>query len=41
MSDVATISKLLSRDALAEVVEVRPIIRQMGAATSRTIMPTV
>lgn len=41
MSDVATISKLLSRDAWAEVVEAGPIIKQMGAATSRTIMPTV
>src|SRR5699024_11747673 len=40
ITDVATISKLLSREALADVVDLSPIMRQIGAAISRTIMPT-
>ena len=37
---VATISKLPSKDALAEVPYLIPSMRKMGAAMSRTIMPT-
>lgn len=38
---VATISKLFSKDAFAEVVIVRPSIRRIGAAISRAIIPTI
>ena len=41
ISAVATISKLLSSEALAAVVLVRPIIRKMGAAISNATIPTV
>ena len=41
MSDVAAISKLLSRDTLAAVAVLRPIIRNIGAAISSAIIPTV
>ena len=41
MRAVATISKLFSREALAEVVRVRPTMRQMGAAMSSSTIPTV
>lgn len=41
ISEVATISKLLSSEALAEVVDARPAMRQMGAAMSSAIIPTV
>ena len=36
---VATISKLPSKDALAEVPYLIPSMRKMGAAMSRAIMP--
>ena len=39
--DVATISKLLSSEAFAAVVIVRPIIRNIGAEMSRTTIPIV
>ena len=41
ISAVATISKLLSSEALAAVVARSPSIRQMGAAISSTIMAAV
>ena len=41
MIAVATISKLLSREAFAAVVMVSPKSRQMGAAISRTIIAIV
>ena len=39
--EVATISKLFSKDTLAEFVRSRPSISRMGAAISRTTMPIV
>ena len=39
--EVATISKLFSRAALAAVVRFRPSISRMGAAMSSTTMPMV
>ena len=41
ISDVATISKLFRSDTLAAAVPESPIIRKIGAAISRTIMPSV
>ena len=41
ISEVATISKLFSSDALAALVRSRPSISRMGAAMSSTIMPMV
>ena len=41
MTAVATISKLLRRDALAAVVMVRPNSRLIGAAISSTIIAIV
>ena len=41
MSDVATISKLLSKETFSGVAVVRPIIKNIGAAMSKTIIPTV
>ena len=41
MTDVATISKLFKREAFAAVVFASPAIRQIGAAMSRTTIPTV
>ena len=38
---VATISKLLSSDALAAVVAFNPNIKQIGAAMSKSIIATV
>ena len=38
---VATISKLLSNDAFAAVVEFRPNSKQIGAAISKTIIAMV
>ena len=39
--EVATISKLFSREAFAAVVRVSPIIRKIGAAMSSATMPSV
>lgn len=39
--DVATISKLFKSDALAEFVIVKPNIKKIGAAISKTIIPKV
>ena len=39
--EVATISKLFSRDALAALVRFRPIIRKIGAAISNRIIASV
>ena len=39
--EVATISKLFSKEALAEVVFNRPNIKKIGASISKTIMPIV
>ena len=39
--DVATISKLFSSEAFDAVVALSPIIRQIGAAISRTTIATV
>ena len=39
--EVATISKLLSRDAFAEFVEPSPSINRIGAAISNRIIPIV
>ena len=41
IKEVATISKLLSRDAFSAVVRARPSIKKIGAKTSSTIMPSV
>ena len=41
MTVVATISKLFSSAALAEVVMVSPAMSRMGAAMSREIIPRV
>ena len=41
MHEVATISKLLSRDAFAEFVEPSPSINRIGAAISNRIIPIV
>ena len=41
ISEVATISKLFSKDALAEPVCRRPNIKRIGAAISSTTIPTV
>ena len=41
MREVATISKLLSREAFAAAVRLRPGIRKTGAAISSTTMPGV
>lgn len=41
MREVATISKLLMREALAELVCVNPSMRRMGAAISSATMATV
>lgn len=41
MREVATISKLLSREALAAVVRAMPSMSKMGAAMSSTIMAMV
>ena len=40
ISEVATISKLPSREAFADVPLLMPSIRKTGAAMSRTIIPT-
>ncbi len=41
MTEVATISKLFSREALAELVFAIPSISKMGAMMSNTTMATV
>ena len=41
IKEVATISKLLRRDTLAELVRAMPIIRRIGAAISNTTIATV
>ena len=41
IKEVATISKLLSRDAFAELVCCKPSMSKIGAAISNTIIPIV